>query len=126
VFVADWYDTGVGGHAFGDPTTGRISRVAPQGNKPRSVKAYFAIIKGLIAALKSPNLATVDAARRAILATFVTAQPVAFTGGQAACPPGELKTPRLRGQYQVCKAGAWNSGWVGTGETFVDRDRQDH
>ncbi|MGO9600228.1 MAG: hypothetical protein ACLP7Q_19765 [Isosphaeraceae bacterium] len=83
MFVADWYDAGVGGHAFGDPTTGRISRVAPQGNEPRSAKADVATIKGLIAALKSPNLATVDAARRAILATFATAQPVAFTCGQA-------------------------------------------
>ena len=83
MFVADWYDAGVGGRAFNDQTTGRIFRVAPQGNKPRSVKADFATIEGLIAALKSPNLATVDAARRAILTTFVTAQPVAFTGGKA-------------------------------------------
>ena len=28
VFVADWYDGGVGGHAFRDQTTGRIFRVA--------------------------------------------------------------------------------------------------
>ena len=31
VFVADWYDGGVGGHAFQDQTTGRIYRVAAQG-----------------------------------------------------------------------------------------------
>jgi len=52
VFVADWYDAGVGGCAFNDQTTGRIFRVAPQGNKPRSVKADFATIERLIAALK--------------------------------------------------------------------------
>ena len=33
VFVADWYDAGVGGHAFSDQTTGRIYRVAPKGHK---------------------------------------------------------------------------------------------
>ena len=33
VFVADWYDAGVGGHAFRDQDTGRIYRVAPKGNK---------------------------------------------------------------------------------------------
>ena len=31
VFVADWYDSGVGGHSFRDQTTGRIYRVAPEG-----------------------------------------------------------------------------------------------
>ena len=83
VFVADWRDAGVGGHAFSDQTTGQIFRVSPQENKPRRVKADFASIEGLIAARKSLNLATVDAARRAILASFVMAQPVVFTGGQA-------------------------------------------
>ena len=35
VFVADWYDAGVGGHAFRDQTTGRIYRVAPKGHEAR-------------------------------------------------------------------------------------------
>ena len=33
VFVADWYDPGVGGHGMGDPTRGRIYRVTPKGHK---------------------------------------------------------------------------------------------
>ncbi len=33
VFVADWYDAGVGGHAFSDQTSGRIYRVAPKGTR---------------------------------------------------------------------------------------------
>ena len=82
MFVADWYDGGVGGHALSDQTTGRIFRVC-QGNQPRSVKSDFATIEGLIAALKSPKLATVDAARQAILASFVTAHPMTFTGDEA-------------------------------------------
>ena len=42
VFVADWYDAGVGGHAFSDQTTGRIYRVAPKGHKSQQVKVDFA------------------------------------------------------------------------------------
>ena len=33
VFVADWYDPGVGGHGMGDPTRGRIYRLTPKGHK---------------------------------------------------------------------------------------------
>ena len=68
IFVADWYDAGVGGHAFSDQTTGRIYRVAPKGNKPKAVKADFGSIAGLIDGLKSPNNATRDVARRGLIA----------------------------------------------------------
>jgi len=67
VFVADWYDAGVGGHAFSDQTTGRIYRVAPKGHKSQKVKVDFATVDGLIAALKSPNIATQDIARRLLI-----------------------------------------------------------
>ena len=67
VFVADWYDAGVGGHAFSDQTTGRIFRVAPKAGKNQKVKADFASLEGLITALKSPTIATQDAARRALI-----------------------------------------------------------
>jgi putative membrane-bound dehydrogenase-like protein len=33
IFVADWYDRGVGGHGMGDPTDGRIYRITPKGHK---------------------------------------------------------------------------------------------
>ena len=33
LIIADWYDPGVGGHAAGDQTRGRIYRVAPPGSK---------------------------------------------------------------------------------------------
>jgi putative membrane-bound dehydrogenase-like protein len=67
IIVADWYDAGVGGHAFSDQTTGRIYRVAPKGHKASKPKADFATVAGLIAALKSPNIATADAARRLLI-----------------------------------------------------------
>jgi putative membrane-bound dehydrogenase-like protein len=33
IFVADWYDRGVGGHGMGDPTDGRVYRITPKGHK---------------------------------------------------------------------------------------------
>src|SRR5262249_17735392 len=67
VFVADWYDAGVGGHKFSDQTTGRIYRVAPVDRKAEARKADFSSVKGLIAALRSPVIAAQDAARRSLL-----------------------------------------------------------
>jgi putative membrane-bound dehydrogenase-like protein len=67
VFVADWYDAGVGGHAFSDQTTGRIYRVTPKDAKIAAVKPDFKTIEGLIEALGSPTTATRDSARRALI-----------------------------------------------------------
>jgi putative membrane-bound dehydrogenase-like protein len=67
IFIADWYDAAVGGGALGDQTTGRIYRVAPPGKKSTKPKLDFATTDGLIAALKSPNVATQDAARRLLI-----------------------------------------------------------
>jgi putative membrane-bound dehydrogenase-like protein len=67
LYVADWYDGGVGGHNFQDQDTGRIYRVAPKGSKPSVAKPDFATIPGLIAGLKSPVVATQDAARRVLI-----------------------------------------------------------
>lgn len=62
IFVSDWYDPGVGGHATGDRNPrqlrGRIYRLAPTGNKPSQPKADLASVQGQIAALGSPNMAT--------------------------------------------------------------------
>jgi len=58
VFVADWYDPGVGGHGMGDWTRGRIFRVAPKGNTPKMAKVDLSSTKGITEALASPNLAT--------------------------------------------------------------------
>ncbi|HWE36855.1 MAG TPA: PVC-type heme-binding CxxCH protein [Isosphaeraceae bacterium] len=66
--VADWYDGGVGGHAFRDQTTGRIYRVARKGKKVDAETQDFATIKGLVSALRSPVVATRDAAQRGLIA----------------------------------------------------------
>lgn len=60
VYVADWYDPGVGGNNMGDNAPGhmrgRIYRVAPPGNKPFVPKMDLRSAKGCAGALASPNL----------------------------------------------------------------------
>lgn len=59
VFIADWYDPGVGGHNIGDFKKGRIFRVTPKGNTKYTVpKIDVTTIDGAIKALQSPNLST--------------------------------------------------------------------
>jgi putative membrane-bound dehydrogenase-like protein len=57
VFVADWYDPGVGGHAAGDQNRGRVFRVAP----PSAARYFFekndySTVDGALVALANPNL----------------------------------------------------------------------
>ncbi len=68
LFVCDWYDAGVGAGRLSDQTTGRLYSLRPAGSQPRARKPDFASPAGLIAALKSPNVATRFAARQGLLA----------------------------------------------------------
>ncbi len=56
VYVADWYDPGVGGHGMGDTTRGRVFRIAPKGNKPSVPKVDLESKKGIVQGLASPAL----------------------------------------------------------------------
>ena len=56
LIVADWYDPGVGGHAAGDQTRGRIYRVAPPSFKYSIPKEDYSTASGAIKALQNPNL----------------------------------------------------------------------
>jgi putative membrane-bound dehydrogenase-like protein len=59
IFVADWYDRGVGGHGMGDPFDGRIYRITPKGHKGYKVPEVKLDSKeGVLAALGSPCQAT--------------------------------------------------------------------
>lgn len=57
IFVADWYDPGVGGHAMGDSVRGRIYRIAPKGEEYDVPKYDFDDIEECVEALENPNLA---------------------------------------------------------------------
>lgn len=55
IYVADWYDPGVGGHMMRDRSgSGTIYRIAPKGFKPVNPKIDLKSIDGMINALKSP------------------------------------------------------------------------
>jgi putative membrane-bound dehydrogenase-like protein len=62
VFVADWYDPGVGGHGVGDLTRGRIYRITPKGHVGYKVPAFEIPAKRgdfhtILKSLGSPNRA---------------------------------------------------------------------
>ena len=73
IFVADWYDKGVGGHAMNDPQDGRIYRITPKGHKGYTVpEAKLGTNEGVRAALSSPNLAV-----RALVMSDASEKPTA-------------------------------------------------
>ena len=70
LFVADWYDAGVGGHAMADNEEpflrGRIYRVSPNRGALSVPKLNLSDAEGAVIALKSPNKATQYLAYRAL------------------------------------------------------------
>ncbi|HTI50916.1 MAG TPA: PVC-type heme-binding CxxCH protein, partial [Planctomycetaceae bacterium] len=77
IYVTDWYDGGVGGHAYNDPTRGRIYRITPKGKSlARSTKpGPYTSDEEALAALSSPNHATTFLARERLLASGEKAIP---------------------------------------------------
>lgn len=70
LLVADWYDGGVGGHAYNNPDQGRIYRLRPKGKQPERIgqPGPYARAAEAIEGLKNPNLATQYLAREHLLA----------------------------------------------------------
>ncbi len=56
LFVADWYDPGVGGHQAGDLNRGRIFRIAPDKGNYKVPDYDLTTVKGAVEALQNPNL----------------------------------------------------------------------
>lgn len=75
LFVADWYDPGVGGHLMGDLDGGRVYRIAPKNHRYEFAKPDFSTPAGAVAALSSPNQATRYLAWQAIGRFGKSAQP---------------------------------------------------
>ncbi|TDQ16388.1 putative membrane-bound dehydrogenase-like protein [Algoriphagus boseongensis] len=57
IFISDWYDPGVGGHAVGDLEKGRIYRLAPKRSKYRVSAPDYSTDESLIELLQNPNRA---------------------------------------------------------------------
>ena len=58
IFVADWYDPGVGGHQMVDMNRGRIFRIAPSVKEYKIPGLDLSSAEGASEALKNPNGAT--------------------------------------------------------------------
>jgi len=56
LFVADWYDPGVGGHQVGDLNRGRIFRLAPPDTDYQIPDYDLDTVEGALEALQNPNL----------------------------------------------------------------------
>lgn len=56
LFVADWYDPGVGGHQAGDQAKGRIYRIAPKGHAYKKTNFDLSTPELAFEALENPNL----------------------------------------------------------------------
>ncbi len=66
LFIADWYDPGVGGHAMGDVDRGRLFRLAPQGTSYRVPRYDYERSASACEALKNPCQAVRYEAWRAL------------------------------------------------------------
>lgn len=79
IYVTDWFDARVGGHADWDETTsGTIYRVAPKGFRPKVPKVDHTTLAGALAGLKSPAVNVRGAAHQALAAMGAKAlKPVA-------------------------------------------------
>ena len=75
LFVTDWYDPGVGGHAQGDLERGRIFRVAPPDHSYTVPQFDFDTVEGAIEALQNPNYAVRYLAWTALHERGVKAEP---------------------------------------------------
>ena len=67
IYVADWFDARVGGHAdWDESTSGTIYRVAPKGFRRKIPKVDFTTLDGALAGLKSPAVNVRGAAHYAL------------------------------------------------------------
>lgn len=57
IFISDWYDPGVGGHAVGDLDKGRVYRLAPKKSKYKVEAQDYSSIESLIELVQNPNRA---------------------------------------------------------------------
>ncbi len=76
VYVADWYDPGVGGHAAGDRRAfGRILRIAPAGQPVGVPPLDLTTAEGIDRALRSPAVSVRERARAAAQSRATSAAP---------------------------------------------------
>jgi putative membrane-bound dehydrogenase-like protein len=105
VYIADWYDPGVGGHGMGDTTRGRVFRLAPPGHKPAAPAVDLETHDGILKALASPAL-SVRYMAMAKLALLPKAEVVEVL--KPALKQTENRWLRARALWQLSRTQGWN------------------
>jgi len=101
VFIADWYDPGVGGHGMADTTRGRIYRVTPKGHTGYKVpKVDMEKKEGILAALASPNQAVMH---RAMAKFEGMKAPDVLEVLKPALKQQENASLKARAYWQICR-----------------------
>ena len=107
IYVADWFDARVGGHADWDETmSGTIYRVAPKGFKPKVPKVDLTNLKGAVAAIRNPVPNVRGAAQQAVLKHAWGTKSVANTRPVEALLKDGSPYVRARGIWLLSRLGA--------------------
>src|SRR5207302_3028911 len=98
IYIADWYDSGVGGHGYRDKIIGRIYQLTVKGAPPpaKTASPDLKTILGLLSTLMSP-LPSVR---------FIAIQKLRELGAEAA---GALTKLAREGTHQLVRGLVW---WV--------------
>jgi putative membrane-bound dehydrogenase-like protein len=118
VYIADWYDSGVGGHGMADPNggRGRIYRLAPPNNKPSVPTVDLASPRGLTEAFGSPNQSVFYLAHSALTAQGSAGLPVLQGMWR------QTSNPLLRARALWVLGGLGTEGTRAIQEAFRDAD----
>ncbi|HEX6070414.1 MAG TPA: PVC-type heme-binding CxxCH protein, partial [Longimicrobiaceae bacterium] len=104
LFVADWFDPGVGGHNVGDLTYGRIIRVAPPATPYRIGRPDLSTAAGAARALSSPNHATRFLAQTRLREMGAAAEPALREVWRSGAPRERARALWILGGLQAAGA----------------------
>jgi putative membrane-bound dehydrogenase-like protein len=107
VYVADWFDARVGGHADWDDTlSGTIYRVAPKGFRPKVPKVDLGSLSGAVAAIQNPAVNVRGLGQEAVLKHAWGTASVATTRPVEALLKDANPYVRARGIWLLSRLGA--------------------
>ncbi len=133
IYVADWFDPVVGGHAMRGPNGyGRILRIAPKGSRPRAPKLDLSSRAGLLAAMQSPAINVRFAARERLLTGSADATAVLDELARSTNPVFRARAAWFPGRWETAlndidervRVTAWRAARMTTPEKAWDFARQ--
>jgi len=107
IYVSDWFDARVGGHADWDETlSGTIYRVAPKGFRSKVPPVDLTTLKGALAALRNPVVNVRASAQTAVLKHAWGTKSLPSIGPVEALLKDESPYVRARGIWLLSRLGA--------------------